>query len=142
MANVEKDRTGILAGQSIPWPGFDNVAQPLLGLLGATQAAVPSDDEVGQQDAEALARQETERVARSAELTAQYTACFGLATGVADLERMAKELTPQVKGGLSGKDLARVRNAYAARLGQLKAEDAASHGGNGLAEGPVPNGAV
>jgi hypothetical protein len=98
VAHVEKDRTGILAGQSIPWPTFDNVAQPLLGLLGTPQAAVPSEDEVGQQDAEALARQETERALRSTELAAQYTSCFGLATGVADLERMARELTPKVKG--------------------------------------------
>jgi AAA domain-containing protein len=142
MANVEKDRTGILAGQSIPWPTFDNVAQPLLGLLGTTQVAVPSDDEVGQQDAEALARQETERVERSAELAAQFTAGFGLATGVADLERMAKELTPKVKGELQAKDLAFVRKAYATRLGQLKAENAATHGGSGQAAGAVPNGAA
>ena len=34
LAHVEKDRTGILAGQSIPWPTFDNIARPLLGLSG------------------------------------------------------------------------------------------------------------
>jgi len=55
---------------------------------------------------------------------------------------MAKELTPKVKGELEAKDLAHVRRAYATRLGQLKAEDAATHGGNGLAEGAVPNGAA
>ena len=55
-AHVERDRTGVLAGQSIPWPTFDNLAGPLLGLLGSTQASAPSDDEVGVQDAEALAR--------------------------------------------------------------------------------------
>jgi len=35
-----------------------------------------------------------------------------------------------------------VRKAYATRLGQLKAEDAATHDGNGLAEDAVPNGAA
>ena len=34
LAHVEKDRTGILAGQSIPWPTFDNIAKPLLGSAG------------------------------------------------------------------------------------------------------------
>src|SRR5262249_38328766 len=72
-AHVEKDRTGILAGQAIAWPTFEKLAQPLLGLLGATQAAMPTDDEVGQQDAEALARQEVQQLERSAELAAAYT---------------------------------------------------------------------
>ena len=61
MAHVEKDRTGVLAGQTLEWPTFDNVAKPLLGLLGATQASMPSDEEVGMRDAEALAREESER---------------------------------------------------------------------------------
>ena len=47
VAHVEKDRTGVLAGRTIPWPTFDNLARPLLGLLGTTQAALPTDDEVG-----------------------------------------------------------------------------------------------
>ena len=131
LAHVEKDRTGILAGQSIPWPTFDNIAQPLLGLLGATQAVLPTDDEVGQQDAEALARQEIARQERSAELAAEYTTRFGQADSIGALERSGKELTPEVKSHLVGKDLARVRRAYATRLGQLKAEDAEVHAANG-----------
>ena len=105
VAHVEKDRTGILAGQSIPWPTFENLAQPLLGLLGTTQATLPTDDEVGQQDAEALARQEAERRQRSAEMAEQYTARFTLADAVAALEQVGKELTPAVKQQLSAKDL-------------------------------------
>jgi hypothetical protein len=127
-AHVEKDRTGVLAGRSIPWPAFSNISQPLLGLLGTTQASVPSDYEVGRQDAEALARQELEQAVRSAELAAQFTAWFGQADGVGALERMGKELTAQVKGRLAAHDLARVRKAYAVRLGQLKAEDRAADG--------------
>ena len=104
-AFVEKDRTGVLAGQSIPWPTFDNVARPLLGLLGPTQVAVLSDDEVSQQDADALARQEAERAQRSAELLVQYTERFAQAEAVAALEGIAKELTPAVKAQLTGTDL-------------------------------------
>jgi hypothetical protein len=131
LAHVEKDRTGILAGQSIPWPTFDNLALPLLGLLGPTQASLPTDDEVGQQDAEALARQEIARQERSAELAAEYTARFGQADSIGALERKGKELTLEVKSRLVGKDLARVRRAYATRLGQLKAEDSPAQALNG-----------
>jgi hypothetical protein len=122
VAVVEKDRTGVLAGQIIAWPAYDNIAKPLLGLLGGTHVAPANEDEVGQQDAESLARQETERSERSAELAAQFTACFGLASGIADLKRMAKELTPAKKSQLEAGHLAHVRKAYATRLGQLKAE--------------------
>jgi hypothetical protein len=136
-AHVEKDRTGILAGQSIHWPTFDSVARPLLGLLGTKQAALPTDDEVGQQDAEALHRQEQKHLERSMELAAEYTTRFGQADTVAELERLGKELTPAVKGRLTAKDLARVRKAYTTRLGQLKAEEATSK--RGVAEqGALP----
>src|SRR5262249_33175210 len=118
-----------LAGQSIPWPTFDNLAKPLLGLLGPTQAALPTDDEVGIQDAEALARQEAEHAQRSAELAAEYTTRFTLAGTVAELQRVGGELTPAVKATFVGKDLARVRSAYGQRLPKLKAASA-----------PAPNG--
>src|SRR5262249_23100945 len=117
LAHVEKDRTGILAGRSIHWPTFDNLARPLLGLLGTKQAALPTDDEVGRQDAEALGRAEQEQAERSAELAAEYTAHFEQAETVGGLERIGKELTAAVKAKLTGKDLARVRRAYATRLG-------------------------
>jgi hypothetical protein len=139
VAHVEKDRTGVLAGKAIPWPTYDNVAKPLLGLLGTTQAAPPTEDEVGQQDVAALARQEYERAERSSELAAQYTTRFGHAEGIAELERIAKELTPKVKAEMEGKDLARVRRAYAARVGQLKAVDQAANGANGHVGSGSPN---
>jgi AAA domain len=135
VAHVEKDRTGILAGQSIAWPMFDNIAKPLLGLLGATQAVLPTDDEVSQQDADALTRQEQQRVERSAEQAAEYTTRFGQADAVEALERLGKELTAEVKSRLTAKDLARVRRAYATRLGQLKAEDSGAHATNGRVQG-------
>jgi AAA domain len=135
LAHVEKDRTGILAGQSIPWPAFDNLARPLLGLLGPTQAVLPTDDEVSQQDADALHRQEQQQMEQSMELAAEYTARFAQADAIGALERLGKELTPEVKSRLSAKDLARVRRAYATRLGQLKAEDTVAHATNGCVEG-------
>jgi hypothetical protein len=120
VAHVEKDRTGVLAGQSIEWPRFENIAQPLLGLLGTTQAAVPTDEEVGVLDAEALARQEAERAQRSGELAAAYTTQFAEADTVAGLKLVGRELTAALKQRFVPKDLERVRRAYAHRLAQLK----------------------
>jgi hypothetical protein len=77
--------------------------------------APPTADEVGQQDAEALTWQEIECQERSAELGAEYTARFAQAGAIGALERLAKRLTPEVKGRLTSKDLARVRRAYATR---------------------------
>jgi hypothetical protein len=51
-------------------------------------------------------------------------------------------LTPPVKGQLAANDLARVRKAYAVRLGQLKAEDRAANAANGHAEGPASDGSA
>ncbi len=138
LAHVEKDRTGILAGQSIPWPTFDNLAKPLLGLLGPTQAALPTDDEVGIQDAEALARQEAELALRSAEVAAEYTSRFQQAGSVAELQRVAGGLTAAVKATLAAKDLAQVRRAYGSRLGKLKGGPA---GAAEAADTPRQNGA-
>src|SRR5262249_22631768 len=121
-AIVEKDRTGILSGKTIAWPGFDNLAKPLLGLLGTTQAAPPTEDEVGVQDAEGLAREERERVQRSADLAGKYLARITQAGTVADLQRIAGELTPAVKARLVAADLQRVRGLYADRLAQVRPE--------------------
>jgi hypothetical protein len=123
-AVVEKDRTGVLAGKTIAWPTFDNLAEPLLGLLGTTQAAPPTDDEVGVQDAEALARQEREHQQRSADLAGRYNTRMGEASTVADLQRVAAELTPAVKTQLVANDLMRVRGAYAERLAKLRPDPA------------------
>jgi hypothetical protein len=120
-AVVEKDRTGVLSGKTIAWPKFDNVAGPLLGLLGKTQAAPPTEDEVGVQDAEALARREKEERQRSADLAGRFTARMEGAGTVGDLQRIGGELTAVVKARMAQPDLERVRKAYGTRLAALKA---------------------
>jgi hypothetical protein len=120
--------TGVLAGQSIPSPTFDSLAGPLLGLLGTTQAAMQSEDEIGVQDAEARARREWERTRRSAVTATEYTGRFALAESVAELHRIGGELKPAVKALLMAKDLVRVRRAYATRLAALLAAEPARNG--------------
>ena len=126
VAHVEKDRTGVQAGKSIEWPGFDAVARPLLGLLGTTQSGMPTDDEVGLQDAEALARDEADRTRRSAELAAEYAERFAAAESLAELQRIGHALTAQVKALFTAKDLQRVRKTYGMRQAQLQPGGVAS----------------
>jgi AAA domain len=130
VAHVEKDRTGVLAGRSIPGPAFDNVAKPLLGLLGATQASQPSDDEVGLLDAETLAREQAEQERQSLELAQNYTERFRAALTPADLTAVGQELTVAMKAKLIPADLERVRRAYGTRQGELQ----------GRATGTAPKG--
>jgi hypothetical protein len=93
------------------------------------------------QDAEALARQEQERVQRSGELAAEYVARLTLAETVAALQQVGNELTAAVKRRLVHKDLERVRRAYADRLAKLRRpriESAAGDGNNEPGEEGVP----
>jgi hypothetical protein len=122
LAHVEKDRTGILAGSTIEWPRFENIAQPLLGLLGAKQTPLPSDEEVALRDAEALERREEERQQRSADLASDYASQIAEATTAEDLRHVGQRLTPEVKAQLVTRDLERVRHVYAARMAVLKKE--------------------
>src|SRR5262249_37060127 len=78
-------------------------------------------EEVGQEDAEALARQEAQQLKRSAELAAAYTTRIGSAETMVALQQVGGELTAAVKKVLAAPDLARVRVAYSQRLAQLKA---------------------
>ena len=128
---VRQTGSGILGGQTIHWPAFDNIAKPLLGLLGTTQAALPTDDEVGIQDAEALARQDREHAQHSAALAEGFTARLSKAGTVADLQRIGGELTTAVKAQLVSPDLTRVRKVYAERFAALKTPSTNGAGSNG-----------
>jgi hypothetical protein len=121
LAHVEKDRTGILAGSTIEWPTYDKIAKPLLGLLGTKQAPVPSDDEVAMKDAEALDRQEEERLQRSADLATDYAARIAEAGTPEEMRHVAGQLTAEMKARLTANDLERVRRLYGTRLAKLKA---------------------
>jgi hypothetical protein len=125
-AHVEKDRSGVLAGKTILLPDFAKVAEPLLGLLGDTQAAVPTEDEVGLKDAEALARREDERLSRSGEVASIFAARIAGAATAAELKKVGADLTPAVKVTMVERDLAKVRSLYGERLQRLKPTDAAA----------------
>lgn len=111
-AFAEKDRTGILAGQTIAWPNFDNVIKPILPLLGNTQAAMPTDDESGQRDAEKLTDQERKKIDDSASLLKRFRARIELAGDKASLEGIGKEITAELKKKMTTSDVSDLRQAF------------------------------
>lgn len=112
---VIKDRTGILQGHTIPYPGFETVALPLLGLLGKTQAQIPTEDESVATDVENLRRAEQDKAVKSDELRRKYLARFELARGKPEkIEAIVKELTPALKKQIRNVDLQAIRECYLA----------------------------
>jgi hypothetical protein len=111
-AFVEKDRTGVLAGQTIAWPDFDNIIRPLLPLLGTTQAHIQDDGETSRQDAEVLSQEEKQRVQESEKILGQFKARFLLCDSTETLKEIGKELTPELKKKMTTNDVSELRAAY------------------------------
>jgi len=137
-AFAEKDRTGILAGKTISWPSFDNVAKPLLGLLGGTQARIATEEEVGRTDAEALDRMDLDRAEASAKLRQRFTGRFQLAETLSDLDDVAAELTEKTKKLLLVADLEAVRKCYSRLKRELRARQPAEQPEQALASAQAP----
>lgn len=128
----EKDRTGILAGQTItiytpdgktsPSATFDLIARPLLGLLGGVQGHIDGADEAAVRDSEAFEAAERERLRASAELRDKYDARFKLAEDDAEVTAIAKELTPAVKQRLHPEDLQAIRGSWQDASARVKGQ--------------------
>ncbi len=119
-AFAEKDRTGVLAGQTIPWPTFGNIIAPLLSLLGETQAQIPDDEETSRHDAENLTETEKKKIQESQTLLGKYMARFKLCETLEALKEIGKELTPEVKKGMVSSDVADLKEAYLEAMNKLK----------------------
>lgn len=119
---AEKDRTGILAGRIITEPGFDTLCKPLLGLLGRTQAAIPTDDDTAAQDAVAFADAEAAKTKASGEKREEFSARFKLAKTKTELDAVSKELTAAIKKTMTTQDVAALREDYRNREQQLSGE--------------------
>jgi hypothetical protein len=111
-AFAEKDRTGVLAGQTITWPNFDNICKPILALLGGTQAKIQDDEEVGRIDAERLSEEEKKRIEESAKLLEKFKARFIMCEGLEQLKQIGKEITSDLKKRMTTTDVADLRAAY------------------------------
>lgn len=114
VAFVEKDRTGLLAGRFIEWPGFDSLAAPLLGLLGDKQAVMQSGDEAAVADGDALAKQEAYRFAESNRLRREWEARIALCKTPKEVDEIGKQITPAVKKLMTSEDVESVRQVFLA----------------------------
>lgn len=109
---AEKDRTGLLAGKVIQWPDYAKLAEPIMRLLGGVQAHIPSDDETGKEDAERLTDQDEERHRVSLEWLEMIAAKLTLAETDDQVEKVAKEMTPEVKKAMLAMHVSQIRDKY------------------------------
>lgn len=121
-AYAEKDRSGVLAGNIIANPCFDNICKPLLGLLSTTQAVIPDSDETAATDAVALADADAQRQQNSSQIREEFEARFKLVKNKKDLDAVSKELTAAIKKTMTTQDVTALREAYRAREQQLSGE--------------------
>jgi hypothetical protein len=109
---VEKDRTGVLAGKTLLNPNFDNLAKPLLGLLGLEQAQIESEEDVALRDAEALAQHDRDKAETSRQLLEEYAAKLALAKSSKEVEKVSKSITPELKKQMLAGDVSALREKY------------------------------
>lgn len=121
VAYAEKDRTGVLAGRSFINPTFESICRPILGLLGAEQAHIPTTDETATKDAEKIAEQDRERSQVSAATFKDFEARIQLAKTPAELKNIGNELTPKVKAKMGPDDVSTLREKYLEREKELTA---------------------
>lgn len=118
----EKDRTGVISGKWIELPAdqrpghtFRALVEPLLGLVaGSNHGAIDSEADTVK-DQERLDQEESERQAYSVLMADQYKAKFTLASTLDDLDKVAAELTPEIKKKMLSADVAVLREAYTER---------------------------
>lgn len=111
-AYIEKDRTSVLSLQTIDWPNFDNIAKPLIPLLGNVQAVIESDEDTSLKDAEVLSEQEIAKIKGSEKLLGEFQARFTLCKTLDALKEIGAEITPELKKKLTSADVAALREAY------------------------------
>lgn len=125
IANVEKDRTGVLAGRRIKNPHFGTI-EPLLSLLGEVQAPAEDEEERIAKDGELLAKDEEKAKAKeekSAGLLRDFQAKIAAAVNLAGLALTADEIK-KAKRYLLDEHEGALRELYKARRETLVKEAA------------------
>lgn len=90
-AFIEKDRSGVLSGKTITNPDFTTI-QPILPLLGETQAPAEDEDERVGKDAEHLAKLSQEKEEKSVALMTELQAKLLASKTSAELGAVADEI--------------------------------------------------
>jgi hypothetical protein len=128
-AYVEKDRSGLLAGQTIVLPPdqpdgytYDQIARPLLSVLtGKTQAQIQTADEAASEDADALAVEDAAREDASTRLRDQFIGRLMAATTKVEVAKISGEVSKDIKKQMLAADVAAVREAWQAAAKKVTA---------------------
>ena len=88
---IEKDRTGILATQTIPNPTYKTI-EPVVSILNGTQAKTPSVDEVAEIDQELLDRNSKDKVAKSEEKYKEFSDSISKAKSPQELNAVGDKI--------------------------------------------------
>ncbi len=114
-AACKKDRSGVHSGESIPWPNFQNLAEPLLPFLADTHREQEDHDVTASKDRDALTAQEAERRVESKRTADSFCDLMRTVASLGDmakLEEAGATLTDEAKAILLPDDLQRMRDAY------------------------------
>ena len=98
--------------QTIDWPNYDNIAKPLIPLLGDKQALIESDDDTSLKDAERLGEKEIAKIRGSERLLGEFQARFTLCKTHDALKEIGTEITPELKKQMTSADVAALRESY------------------------------
>jgi hypothetical protein len=123
---VEKDRSGVLAGQVIKNPSFETIA-PILPLLGAVQAPLEDEDERIAKDGELLAKEGEKAKAKEEKSTTLFQDLQGrlvAAKSVEDIGAVAEEIKKQKRYLVESHENA-LREIYKSRRDKVVNEAAA-----------------
>lgn len=122
-AYVEKDRSGVLSGRVLRFPTFKTI-EPLLPLLGDTQAGMEDEDERIAKDSALLQEQEDKadiKAAKSRELLSTFQAKVLAVNTVEELGVVALDIKKS-KRYLSEEHLAALQEVYKARRDTIVAK--------------------
>lgn len=122
---AEKDRTGLLAGRVIEWPTFENIAKPMLELLGTEQGQVDDVHTTATKDAEALSVADAEQQDHTERVVTEYTAKFQLCKTDADVARLNDGITPKLKATLTTEGVDALKQAFHAACKRVGIDSAA-----------------
>jgi hypothetical protein len=117
---VEKDRTGVLDGRTITNPTFATI-EPLLPLLGDTQAQIEDEDDRSERDAELHAEDEEKAKAKADKSRTKFSEASGMLQvcgSLAELDGVAKAIKKNRRGMLE-EHTASLRQQYLAKREEL-----------------------
>ena len=118
---VEKDRTGVLAGRTIPNPSFRTI-EPLLPLLGAIQAPAEDEDARIAADGELLDAQDRKNADKESKSGAIFAEMSGKLSSTQDMTQLGAIVTEakKLKRSLTEEHTAALRTLFDSKAKEIQ----------------------